>query len=722
MKYWRLHWFLYFLFSLLLISGCQKEEEWTNRLVPIPLEDSFRESEEEIKVCSLGEQFYVWGWQAKADGAALQIGRLTEASGLERLNEIEMDRKMFLEVCSSSDYVLHAFFAYDGKLEWQEFDSEGAQTDTVWIETARQDWEREYGTYFPRIQAGSGSFLYFTGPANVNGKSGIAVWGYGKETESVAWKLFLEGKEWKATAEESGSLLLICNQEGLDHSRLMVIRIDSDGKETVVWEGGEREDGIVTADGGEGRLLLAGQNGIRSLLLSDGRADETVLWDDISYRGNICALSGSEDGTVLWLDNTNGQWRFWRLERVKASEAAERKQIVLAGIRIDSDLKASVADYNMRQEECYVEVIDYVQEGQLDFHDALVKLYAELAAGRQIDLLYTKNLDADWLGERGYLEDLYSYMDGSGGIRKADILEEVLSLLERDGHVYWLFPYFSLEALAVRGGGGVKEASGSSLFDEPEPAGIQAALYNMSRLEFLRRLLLVNRREWIISEAGTDTVQREKLERMLRAAYLLEEKSYAESVPTEDEIRIANVKVDSLFILQGYQSVWPDLSFHGYPGQDGRGVLMCPEAMAWELGICKTGASKKEAWEFLSWLLSRDEGIMTNAFPILSEKMEEKLLDETTSRSGEDASESAWRMILEIGGAPFYCDAATGREEDVFRELLGQAVLERSFDDAIWEIIEEEVQPYFLGGKTLQEAADIICSRMQLFLDEMENR
>ena len=110
--------------------------------------------------------------------------------------------------------------------------------------------------------------------------------------------------------------------------------------------------------------------------------------------------------------------------------------------------------------------------------------------------------------------------------------------------------------------------------------------------------------------------------------------------------------------------------------------------------------------------------VSANNFPVLAETMNEKLEEETTVTVSEVTGEKQWRMIMEIAGSEFYCYGAGEDEKEIFHELLSEAILISPLDSDIWQIIEEEMQVYFAGTHSLEQAVDGIENRLQLMLAE----
>lgn len=65
--------------------------------------------------------------------------------------------------------------------------------------------------------------------------------------------------------------------------------------------------------------------------------------------------------------------------------------------------------------------------------------------------------------------------------------------------------------------------------------------------------------------------------------------------------------------------------------------------------------------------------------------------------------------------------ALSQEEADQIYSLIASATDTTRYDTVIYNIIMEEVQGFFAGSKTAGETAEIIQSRVQLYLDENGN-
>lgn len=60
----------------------------------------------------------------------------------------------------------------------------------------------------------------------------------------------------------------------------------------------------------------------------------------------------------------------------------------------------------------------------------------------------------------------------------------------------------------------------------------------------------------------------------------------------------------------------------------------------------------------------------------------------------------------------------TQEEADSIRQVISRIDGRYEYNDALMEIITEEIAPYFAGQKSVDEAAEVIQNRVQLYMNE----
>jgi len=144
----------------------------------------------------------------------------------------------------------------------------------------------------------------------------------------------------------------------------------------------------------------------------------------------------------------------------------ENKESVVLTYAVDNkpskEEQAVIDKFNETDNGYIVEVRDYsdffaekTPDGYIvptddEMRSFSINLTHDLKNG-EIDIIrdyYLGNLNIDLLGERGYLTDLYRFLNSDSDVNTAMLNEHVLKLHETDGHLYTLPTMFRIETMA----------------------------------------------------------------------------------------------------------------------------------------------------------------------------------------------------------------------------------------------------------------------------------
>ena len=153
-------------------------------------------------------------------------------------------------------------------------------------------------------------------------------------------------------------------------------------------------------------------------------------------------------------------------------------------------------------------------------------------------------------------------------------------------------------------------------------------------------------------------------------------------------------------------------NFVGYPSQDGVGKVYL-EATG-KLGMLKNARQKEGAWAFLEFYLCwrEEQGQFLFSLPA-NRKLMDQLVEEELSHRSELIG-SKGKNVSYLGR---YC---TKEEIDAFYDLLSRAEPIAEEDQAIYEILIQELPFYFDGQKSVEEVTEIIQNRASLYLKERQ--
>lgn len=96
-------------------------------------------------------------------------------------------------------------------------------------------------------------------------------------------------------------------------------------------------------------------------------------------------------------------------------------------------------------------------------------------------------------------------------------------------------------------------------------------------------------------------------------------------------------------------------------------------------------------------------------FPVIRQYFEAML---------EEAMSETVNMRVTVLGADIRLEPMSEEEARILRNLVYSAELTENYDTTIYNIIMEETEAYFAGQKTAEEVAEIIQTRVQIYVDE----
>lgn len=141
------------------------------------------------------------------------------------------------------------------------------------------------------------------------------------------------------------------------------------------------------------------------------------------------------------------------------------------------------------------------------------------------------------------------------------------------------------------------------------------------------------------------------------------------------------------------------------------------------LAMTTSCKNKDAAWQFMRVLLTDDyQKNLSWGYPMSQKAFNEKLADAmkqqyTTDENGKQVPVSNGGMSMGDGiQVQFY--AITKEEADQIKALINSVDRTANYDQSLTEIISEEAASFFSGDKTVDQVADVIQSRMTIYVNE----
>ncbi|MFQ9062949.1 MAG: hypothetical protein ACLR5X_15985 [Oscillospiraceae bacterium] len=452
------------------------------------------------------------------------------------------------------------------------------------------------------------------------------------------------------------------------------------------------------------------------------------------------------------------------LHRVDASEIKEKKVLTLACMYLDWDLRSMIVEYNKTNDEYRINVVDYGEYATDDDYNAgVTKLTTEIISGSVPDIFLTSDLPIDKYAAKGVIADLNTFMDGGDGLSRDYFVPQILNALEKDGKLYELPTSFTVTTAYAL-------SSIASQYDTWNVAAVQDAMTQLqegatvfsdgwTKNTALSNCLSRNLSAFVDWTTGKCEFDSEAFQQLLAFCNSFPAETsdgdgaiaYASSADIavddamweSDATRITNGKqLMSTIGMYSFDSyIWSvyairdKITFTGYPTEDGSGSSF---GLQMPMAISSVTKYPDAAWDFVCSIIKKmntiDENNYYYGFPISQAAFDAEMTDIMTEQyqldengeqvdwDGDGEPDRAIRGSYETmeNGETVYKDVYALTQEDI-DQILGVINNTRSvydYDQEILDIITDEVAAYFAGDKDVQTTANMIQSRVNLYVQE----
>ena len=424
--------------------------------------------------------------------------------------------------------------------------------------------------------------------------------------------------------------------------------------------------------------------------------------------------------TVYDYTSTGNGFEMLLARPVDPSEIVEKTELTVATIYTSQDLNAAVIEFNRNNDEYRIKVIDYMTE-DYDYDAALTNLQNDIVAGNVPDMIDASSVSAPWRNwaSKEIITDLYPLMEADGDFSKEELLPNVRAAYEVNGSLYVLPTTVMLNGVMVKEKfvPGVTSLTPEVLLELESQLPEDADLfwYNYQG-EIMYNMVYNNMSSYVDYENGECYFDTDEFKAVLE---------YAKEQPAEmiwdDSVSLpGQLKEDKVIFYNMTISQMPDWQFHnyvfgeditvlGYGSEEEGGSNLITNGCA--LTITEACEHKDVAWDFLKTFVSEEAQTKELLWGIpVTQTGFDNFIYEAQHMNGTHGY--GWDDVnMEI-------TSATDEEVEAFLAVFEQADTVSTQDTAIMAIIEEEVAPYFQGQKSVDEVADIIQSRIDIYLKE----
>ena len=413
-------------------------------------------------------------------------------------------------------------------------------------------------------------------------------------------------------------------------------------------------------------------------------------------------------------------------------QQGDKVALSIACTYADSKLSKAIVNFNKKNDRYRVVLKEYPYDDEGNN-----TLNMEIAAGNIPDMLcVSEDMPVESYAAKGMFVDLEPMFSKDEEIAARDYLDNVINASRIDGKMYFISPAFNVIGLIgkKKDFGDTKGVTTTQIENMIKERGLSydTAMGVTSRQDMLSWVMFCAMEEYVDWDKGTCSFGSESFINLLKFCNKFPKKVKYENVDwSKFETAMREGKqlardgyiynIES-YMVDRYGYVGDEIVFMGYPGNGENGPVIMNELA---VAIMHNSDHPEGCWEFLrEFYLDDYQQSVDNAFPvstdalqILAEKAMNPKVYTYTDVNGKQVSEPETGSIF-LNDKEIKLPVPTQKDIDFVMELLRSLENKASVDSKITEIINEESGAYFAGQKGAEETADIIQSRVKVYISE----
>ena len=464
-----------------------------------------------------------------------------------------------------------------------------------------------------------------------------------------------------------------------------------------------------------GRVLYSDGTSLCLWNSESGESEPIFSWLDV-------ALSLSDKGGWDGFENSLGDFYYPGgdpiygrcLIRVSRGQVPVRRALRLGGVREDfyvlnNSLTDAIIRFNNTDPEYKIEVVPIVYHSEQERSRLLI----ELSTRRDLDLLDTSFLPDKAL-DSGLLADMLPMIDADETISREDFIEPLLQLMMQSGGLYEYTERFTMLTMTTHPGffpgreSWTVEYIQTLIKEHPE---MDPLWHSLDRELITTLFCWAATAEFIDRDSGICHFDSPAFAHWLELLRALPNGGQYNENP-----KLMNICYD-LASCAGQQERYKmkgEYTVAGFPETESTGsyfLKLGSSPNAWRgttgentrLGIMAASDKQPGAWRFLRTLMEGSEQVgLNNGIPVFKAAFERELADAITDEHDDR----------------FDIDIFTAEDAETLRQQVYGTTKMVNADEELMRILRDEINRYFSGQVTAQDAAKIIQSRASIYVSE----
>lgn len=487
-------------------------------------------------------------------------------------------------------------------------------------------------------------------------------------------------------------------------------------------------------------LIFSSTSGVYSYTL--GAAETTLLMNYVNSDVNISSFDGMveiDDKSFfgVYREDYSGNIEAGLFTYVDPSEIADRAVIVMAGNYINSSYKQRVIEFNRSNEEYRIVLKEYDSYNSYDDYNAgYTQLNNDIVAGGMPDILLADaSLPVDNYVAKGLLADISKLISEDEELSQTEFLQNVWDAYSVNGKLYYVIPRFAVVTMAAKtelvgdGSDWSMEKLKSVLAGMGENA---QAIGEVTRNDFMNLAMQFCGSDFIDVETGKCNFNSDDFIAMMEFAKTLPEEINWDDISNDYWSSYeAQYRDNKTLLMQLYVSDFSNLGYQlngylggeftlvGFPTQTGNGAYI----NAYDTMVLSAKSSVLDgAWEFVRYYLTDEyQENLSYGLPVNKKIFQEKSEQATKRPTYTDwatKEEIEYDQTMYINGEEIVIPPLSEEQLKQLLDYMETVNTKHYYNESVLNIINEEMGSFYSGQKSAADAAAVIQSRVQIYVDE----
>ena len=453
---------------------------------------------------------------------------------------------------------------------------------------------------------------------------------------------------------------------------------------------------------------------------------------EVSYSiSSIVALSDAE--FVAALPDVDYNFTLEHLTKVPADQVKDKKIITVAGNYIDSDVRKNAVAFNKTSDEYRIKLVDYsVYDTEDNWNAGYEKLNLDIASGNVPDvMLLDEDTPIDSYANKGLFLDLAPYLEKDEDIKDVEFVQNILDALKNGEKQYTICSSFYFLTLVTRTdyckGKDILTIEDCINLINEKGAGYDYAFGVETKSDFLQMGMAFAGNNFIDWKNKKCSFNSDEFISFLEFSNNFPAEyadgvweGYNDSIYRTGEALFAFAYISEFRDFARYKDgmFGADISFIGYPNNTGENFSVIYPRM--RFAISANSKAKDGAWDFVKTFLTEEyQDNLEYSLPIRKSSFEKAAAKSMEKPYYMDEGNKVYYDdSYYIDGEEVILNPLTTEDVKYIEDFVYGLKYVFGYNESMFNIVVEESSAYFSGQKSSKEVADIIQSRLSIYVNE----